>query len=444
MDYIRTAKSLRGAGKVWIYGAGSRGLRLLRDILVHRPELTVAGFLDSRKAGTFQSLPVLPIDTYLAGRDQDGGAPDLVVLASAYHVDIAKALHARGVLDFSVYLDPEEDVPRLYAPVEDVIGRFVDHRHPLPIATRDRKIGDGVYYWCPKFTTLYLRPSGMSFCCWIPDLADARHAKSSLDRLMALSREYITHINDGTNALCLSCPDLRMASRPQEISKLTNVDLDISVTCNVKCRYCRVDEENTSITYDYAALFEYAVANGYFEEKFTYSWGGFGEPVLNKQFDAILGKLLSLGANGQIYTNATIFSPLIEEGIRAKLAWIMPSVDAGTKAGYARMKGVDKLETVWRNIARYAKADPHRVHVKYVVTEANCAPEEIARFIERCGEAGVRHITLSRDFYAEALSPTVFDAVLDLARRAKVADMAILMLPAAFPRTVIDDVTRMA
>lgn len=443
MDYIRTAKSLREGGKVWIYGAGSRGLRLLRDILAHRPELTVAGFLDSRKAGTFQSLPVLPIDSYLAGRDQDGGAPDLMVLASAYHVDIAKALRSRGMLDFSVYLDQDEDIPRLYAPVADVIGRLATHCHPLPNATSPRKTGEGIHYTCPKFSTLYLRPSGLSLCCWLPDLADGRHAKSSLDRLAALSREFATHASDDTNVFCLGCPDLRSAAAPSPITKFTNIDIDISIKCNVKCRYCRVEEARQPVAYDYAALLDDALADGYLEEGFTYTWGGFGEPVLNERFEDILAKLLTVASNGQIYTNATIFSPLIEEGIRAKRTWIMPSVDAGTNAGYARMKGVDKLDAVWRNVARYAKADPSRVSVKYVVTEANCAPEEISRFIARCQAAGVRHLTISGDFYTETFSQLVFDAVVGLARQAKAADIHFFMLPAAFSPAVMEQVTRM-
>jgi len=437
LEYIRTATAIgRQGGKVWIYGSGSRGLQLYQDIVRNRPDLVVAGFLDLNKAGTFQSLPLVPIATYFAGRHAAVDPTEHVVVASAYHDEIANSLRAKGLLHFSICLEPDEDMPLVATPTEEVIGRLTACRHPLPIATDSRETGDGIYYTCPKFSTLYMRPTGLSFCCWIPDLADAMEPRSALDRIASLSCKFIEHASDGKNSFCMSCPDLKVATEKQEIIKFTNVDIDVSVTCNVKCRYCRVDKVYKHVCYDYSALLSDAIANGYFEEKFTFTWGGFGEPVLNRQFTALLGKLLSLGATGQIYTNATIHSPLIEEGIRSGQVLIMPSVDAGTAAGYARMKGVDKLETVWRN----TKAGPQKVYVKYVVTDANCTPEEIARFIERCGEAGVRNLAISKDFYEEVLDPKVFDAVVDLARRARANAMRFFMLPAAFPQAAIEQV----
>jgi len=443
MKYVRSVHDILLHGKVFIYGSGARGIDVYQDIIRDRPQLEVVGFLDSSKSGVCMSLPVIPVAEYISRVHEPEFKNTRIIIASTYYQDISRSLDSKAITDYYVYLEDDECVQYVDLPDDSVVENIGIHCHPLAVAEASRNIGEKIYYNCAKFSSMMLRPSGVSFCCWIPDLADGVDPRRSLDRLKAISDTFVAHSSDGLNEFCLRCPELVASTKPPVRSKLTNVDIDISIKCNLKCSYCRVSNTIDSIDYDYKSLLDYAISNNYFENKFSFSMGGFGEPVLNEAFEGVVGNLLAHEASGLIYTNAVKHSELIEEGLRAGLVSIVPSVDAGVNATYRSVRGVDKLDVVWRNISRYARAGANAVLVKYVVTENNCALQEISSFIDRCVNAGVKSLCVSKDFYETDTSDCVVTAATHLARLAKENGISYFLHKIAFSQSMISDIEQM-
>jgi sulfatase maturation enzyme AslB (radical SAM superfamily) len=441
MKFVRSVQDIDFAGKAMIYGAGSRGLKVYDEIRRGRPGIEIVGFLDSSKAGVCSSLPIVPIEEHIFKR-KDRQDEIAIIVASMHYKDISNYLSKNRLRDHYIFLEDNELVDYASLRYADVVGNIGVHRHPLATLENERKYSDTVYYHCKKFTSMMLRPTGISFCCWIPDLADGKDPKTSLDRLLSISRSFVDHANDGLNTYCIHCPELYVTTDKPAQSLLTNVDIDISIKCNLSCRYCQVSNKVKAIEYDYRDLLNHALNNGYFEKQFYYSWGGFGEPVLNDAFEEIMGRLIERRAIGLIYTNAVKYSELISEGLRAGLLTIEPSIDAGTRSTYALVRGADKFDTIWKNIRKYIKANAGRVLPKYVVTEMNCEQKDIVGFIDQCLDAGIEAVCISKDFYEENVNQKVMAAVKSMVQYAKDKGMPYFLLPIAFSQSDVSEIER--
>lgn len=81
-----------GLNRLFIYGAGSSGLRVLQS-LRHRPGGVVAGFIDSTRNGIFENMPLLSLSDYAAQQHPD----DRIIIASEQAGAIAENLERIGV-----------------------------------------------------------------------------------------------------------------------------------------------------------------------------------------------------------------------------------------------------------------------------------------------------------------------------------------------------------
>ncbi len=406
--YFHDAAELPPGVPLLIYGAGGRGQTLAGAIQAAGAN-RLLGFVDSFKAGECMDLPVRRLDdlpVFLA-RPEAAGAR--IVVASTFHRKIAVALASIGIMDQFVCLDPTEEPPLVDVPTAEVPGVLARHRHPL-CATRRPSRGGGRLeagcLRCGSFSSVYFRPSGLTLCCWLPDLVELPEKAGPSDFLAALRRldairhELAASLDRGENPFCASCPELCETPESALPTRFDGLHLDVSTKCNLNCSYCIVKNTFQGVEYDFDALLRTLRTSGMLAEGPYFDWGGAGEPTLYPGFGALTEELLAEGGHGLVYSNALRFSEVIEWGLRGRLS-LTCSVDAGTSETYAAVRGVDGFERVWTNIARYVAAGASNVAVKYIVTADNASEGEIAAFVRRCQREGVRRVIISRDFYRE-------------------------------------------
>lgn len=440
MDYIRSKDDFPLAGDIVLYGAGGRGQFVYEEIAREHPRLTVVGFLDSCKNGVFLDLPMLSLDSYLEKKSSDRIRQATIIVSSYAHMVITKSLKANGITNFYVYLDALESIFYYNLSAHEVVKHLRNHPHPLVVANIQRGTGEGIHYACSKFSSIHFRPKGLSPCCWPPDIVNVCDPREALDRCMAINKEFIAQTDAGYNTFCLCCPQLRRTDKPYEFTKFTNFDIDSSITCNLDCCYCQVKNFEPCVKYDTNEVVTYALDNGYVAERCSFSWGGFGEPTINPNFDVITSRFLDLKYIGTIYTNAVKYSETIEAGLRDNLLTIWPSVDSGTRETYKKIRRVDAFNQVWSHLEKYIQTNANNVFIKYIVTPDNASPENIELFIRKCTDAGVKHLMLAKDFFEPNVADVVVDGLVLLARLAKRADIQYAYQQTAIPQQLIDTI----
>lgn len=441
--YIHSLRELPAGAEVLVYGAGSRGRKVLAAARRGK-HVRVLGFVDSFTSGESCGLPVFALDALdevMARPEMDGAR---ILIASAFHRKIGQGLDARGRGGYQVFLDPDEGPPLVDVPVDDIARALNLHRNPLK-ATRRRgagkRAGKGKCLRCASLSAVYFRPSGLSLCCWMPDLVEVpapggpASNEAALARLDAIRRRLADALDQGRNPFCATCPDVFETNHAALSERFALLHLDISTRCNLNCSYCIVKNSFRGVDYDFDGLCDHVQHSGLLAKGFCFDWGGAGEPTLFPGFEERTRGLLALGGSGLVYTNALKFSEVIAEGLRSGLR-IVCSMDAGTRQTYANIRGVDGFETVWANIRRYLAAGRANVTLKYIVTRGNAAPEELRAFVARCAEEGVQAVWLSRDFYADTVTPAEEEALALLAGECARAGVGYSFLGTAVPERV--------
>lgn len=429
--YFTHPRELPQEGNVLVYGAGGRGTFLLRSIRAHGSGLKAVGFLDSFKPGRMAGLPVHAASELPDLLRAHGADRTIIVVASYYHKAIGEELARRGVTDYHVLLEECEILPYLNLPEEEVLRMLNAKRHPLNSPPKDTKARDGRRFRCMSLTALYLRPTGFSLCCWMPDLVHATDPALALSRLDGIRRLLIGGIDRGECPFCASCPELVPTAGPADTDKITLLHMDTSTTCNLACSYCNVKDSMPRCEYDPEAVLGLLREEGRLAPGYQFDWGGFGEPSINPHFGQITGRMLEEGASGLVYTNALVRSPVIERGLAAGKLTIVCSVDAGTRETYRAVRNVDAFEAVWKNIATYVRLNPELVMIKYIVTPDNAGREETDAFAGRCAGAGVRHVTIAKDFFSRRTPAPVREGVRNLAQECARRGLKYLFLPTA-------------
>ncbi|NDY56119.1 radical SAM protein [Desulfovibrio sulfodismutans] len=395
--FIQSVKELPQGAQIVIYGAGGRGGHVLRSARRSK-HVTVQAFLDTFKSGEFCGLPVYKVDEYWDS--ELAKSKPLIVIASVYHRVIASDLESADLDRVWLFIEKQEVFPLAELPPGSVVKYLNQHKILLEATRRKVKSTKGKKCWCPLLMGVYFRPTGLSLCCWMPDLVEVtKGPEESLERLDAIRKHIIAGIADGSNKFCASCPDLQWNSGKPTTKKYDWLNIDYSVKCNMNCSYCIVKHEFKACLYNARAIVEHILDNDYLEPKFNYCWGGNGEPTLNPDFGHLMERLLPRDSEGRVYTNATLYSEHIASALRRNKMEIVVSVDAGTAKTFKAIRGRDRFKSIWANIARYLKDNANRVIVKYIVTPKNLSEAEMRAFVDKCVETGVHNVLVSRDFY---------------------------------------------
>lgn len=170
--------------------------------------------------------------------------------------------------------------------------------------------------------------------------------------------------------------------------------------CNERCLYCLYAQQNDfqAPRYNILPIWEMFRQKGKLKGHNWIDFSG-GEPAILKNLDDILTYLLKhkLGTV-VIYSNATIFSPLIYEGLKKNKFILTTSLDTGLKSTYAKLRGADLFDRVIDNLTKYRNSGTKGLWLKYVVTEHNRTEDDLWSFLSAMLALRPNKVLLSPDF----------------------------------------------
>lgn len=269
--------------------------------------------------------------------------------------------------------------------------------------------------------------NSINFCCRIPPsdkgykkVIDNFHGEI-LDwkKFFSIKRKYREQMKKG-NIIpeCRNCIYLQEKEWDNE-DYISFINFNNWVKCNAFCCYCSIHEDfpPTFKQYDVYPVIKDLADKGYLRKGGHITIAG-GEPCASPEFNDLLNIFLENDFQAiRVLTNASVYSPIVEKGIKSGNINILVSVDSGTKEMFLKVKGYDFYEKVWGNIKRYASAQPFsdRVKTKYIVVpNVNDTKEEIDAWISKSIEVGVKHLALDLEmiYYdknKDNLPPYLFD-----------------------------------
>jgi hypothetical protein len=252
----------------------------------------------------------------------------------------------------------------------------------------------------------FKNPNVIHFCCsnWgknqSPAIQQIGNAYDETMREFYATRDrIIEELNSPTGA---QCPCMGCHSVKEDLwfgdRRVRYLDVSYSSFCNFKCSYC--DPVNNTIS-DSCAQAEDAVAFlRFLKERFhimpdTVIGLASGEISIHPLRDKILTEIQDNPCH--IFTNASSYNKKIGELLSGGKSCLKPSIDAGTRETFAKIKGVDLFDRVCENLARYSLDGP--VYPKYIVLPGvNDNERDVAGFIDLCGCLKIKAVAISRNW----------------------------------------------
>ena len=169
--------------------------------------------------------------------------------------------------------------------------------------------------------------------------------------------------------------------------------------CNEHCIYCELNDGDIHERkqYNVYPAIKDMAEKGYLRAGGHITIAG-GEPSFAPEFNDLVDLLLKKGFDSvRVLTNATIYSEVIERGIKEGKVGIVVSVDSGSKELFKKIKRYDFYDIVWENIKKYSsvKKHLHSVKTKYIIIpDVNDIEEEINLWIQKSLEADIKEVAL--------------------------------------------------
>jgi len=170
-------------------------------------------------------------------------------------------------------------------------------------------------------------------------------------------------------------------------------------TCNFKCAYCASSALAPQDIKDPLMFKETINAfkeTGMLSDFYSIILSTSGEPTLNPNkkdfFDSFDGHGLVVNTNGSIF-DQELFDLMQEKFVR-----LIVSLDAGTRETYSKIKGVDCLEKVHKNLKRYSESAVGLVVPKYIVMPGvNDNDADADGFVASCDDLDVQYAIIAYD-----------------------------------------------
>jgi pyruvate-formate lyase-activating enzyme len=240
-------------------------------------------------------------------------------------------------------------------------------------------------------------------------LMQVRDAGDAAPERIAAAKDALHRaINRGDTTPCSACPFLEFREwGPMRPLRIRTLSLEYHSVCNLHCAYC--DETyygGARPAHDPKMVVEGLLSAGSLDPRASIVWGG-GEPVIDADFAALAERLDARLPQGsqRVLTNAVRFSATIARLLRAGRISVTTSIDAGTPATFARIRGRDRFARVLANVRAYAAENAANVTVKYIFTQGNDALDEGEAFVAAMRAAGLLgcNFQISHDFKSDAV-----------------------------------------
>lgn len=259
--------------------------------------------------------------------------------------------------------------------------------------------------------SLFLAPTEVRACCkrffadgeMRGDVVLVNASDANPAAITKAKKDLLLEINKGEPTSCTGCPFLEFKNWGSvDPLRVQYLSMEHHSVCNMKCTYC--DEKyygGKQPEYDVLELLRQLYSDGALGGLQTVIWGG-GEPVVGKRFPEILAHLMgATSASHRFLTNALVFSPSIANVVQCGRGTVTTSIDAGTEAKFAEIRGTDLgIHRVLGNLRGYAEINPQAVTVKYILTDDNIAHAELKHFKEEIARHELTHCNfqISCDF----------------------------------------------
>jgi len=169
--------------------------------------------------------------------------------------------------------------------------------------------------------------------------------------------------------------------------------------CNFKCAYCQQQnyiQDNNADAPEFDKIVRAFREAGTLAEFYSAVLSTYGEPTLHPKrvdyFSCFDGYVLIVNSNGSVF-DADLFALMQNKQVK-----LIVSLDAGTRATYAGIKGVDCLDKVKDNLTRYSKSAIGLVIPKYIVVPGiNDNEADADAFVELCDELCVSCAIIAYD-----------------------------------------------
>jgi len=210
---------------------------------------------------------------------------------------------------------------------------------------------------------------------------------------------------------CKGCRHIVDVSPDMEIPSTNQLNcylhLQAFTYCNAKCTYCnlRIDEGQTPLSRGrdldravYRAVSQMLDSNLIAPTcRVIFSSG---EPSLSKEGMEVLSNLTRKGFHTLINTNAIRFAPEIADALKSGKTHVQVSLESGDRDSYVVVKGVDKFDSVAKNVDRYLAAAQNGsvFWLKYIVYSQTNSRENIDKFVEFCREHQVRNVVVNANY----------------------------------------------
>ncbi|MDL2263429.1 radical SAM protein [Synergistaceae bacterium OttesenSCG-928-I11] len=258
----------------------------------------------------------------------------------------------------------------------------------------------GIPKHCPEIGHFFVLDGlGYKTCCgpYIRNCASTGNLEEDIAQYYEFCEQLRDALNEGKLTSCADCSMLR-DGRSEEPLKIERVNLSTGLPggdrCNARCCYCTYGESLGAHAREDNLL--EIVRKLTAQPDMDYLYYASGELSISPYRDEILKMWKEKGWAGQIDTNAFLYCDGITTLLRDRRVRAEISLDAGTPETFTKVKGVDCLGRVMRNIKRYAEAG--EVWLKYIILEGiNDNDTDIDGFVTIAKKMYVRHIVISRD-----------------------------------------------
>lgn len=319
-----------------------------------------------------------------------------------------------------------------------------------------KRSGDDLVKTCSRLESgLRLGPDAIRPCVFSvfesPIYWDADDVPNSITKadIVEKRKRLFGQLNDDhSDIVCKKC--LKVETKPfKEVrfDKLGFIDLAHYSYCNLRCNYCAFTQNNSFHKAKYDGLNilnKFDNADVEFDSSVDFNGG---EPSILPDLDQYLETFRKKGIRIRLYTNAIRYSHAIEKAIAdGTIAWLIISVDAGTRETFKVTKLKDAYDTVLENMARYVNAASHpksgQVASKYIFTKTNYADEDIVGFINDMVLVKPHQVWLLYDFQDfETFSETAYESIISAYAKMYVGFLNFGITPSHFYESFLNPVT---
>jgi len=165
-----------------------------------------------------------------------------------------------------------------------------------------------------------------------------------------------------------------------------HIFVETTSACNLKCKICPRTRGNTLIGHMDFELFKKIIDEANYYGARTFSLHLFGEPLLTRDFSKTIKYIKKVNKNNTILltTNGTLLNKEIAKAmIEAPIDKLAISFPSAERSNYQKITGLDKLETVEKNVLdlielkKIKKVTKPYIYVRMIINEDNKNEEEL-------------------------------------------------------------------